>query len=183
MRPRINTPLALGLMVAVLLMGPGACSDAGSRPPEGWRWLRSGELSNLRRAQIHFMGPETPQSRYRVSGDFDGDGLQDRALILIDDELSDAAFRLFVLRGAGGPAVRTSIEGFGGELWARDLRVAQADAYATRCARDGEATCPAQVLMRRPAIEWRELATHVGKPRVIYVYWDGGRFQEVEGVP
>jgi len=109
---------SLGALVFVGLLATGC--EAPLPKVEGWRQLSGREIASLtdaRRAEH----PEQPPPRVEVTGDFNGDGKPDRALLMVNQ--AGDRFAPYVFDGAGAAPVAVAGEEARDRLYRYSLAV------------------------------------------------------------
>ncbi len=161
---------ALSLLLAVLALG---AAEADERlMPEGWRPPTEREIARSRSRNAAELNLSQSTQQFSVTGDFDGDGRDDEAMILYNDR--QLKFAVFLNRGVGGPLVRLSERLPIDVVWNHGLSITPAGDYATACGKGiGEtAGCEPRVTLRQPGIS---LTTY--EAGVETFYWTDSGFR------
>lgn len=165
MRSSACALLVAGLLVSVPT-GPVVASDWD--PPEGW------EMPSKSKLQMEPMREKSPTGYIRAYGDFDGDGAEDTALLLVPE--SGAGYGIFVFRGDGhgnfGPGLPAIREQAGSVEYLGIERVPPGK-YRTACGK-GYWDCgpdePEELDLRTDAI-----SVFTFESASAILYWDGER--------
>jgi hypothetical protein len=156
----------LGAFAAALLLGAAASSG----PPAGWRQPTADEAADFARNSRESGNP-APQV-LPVGADFDGDGQDDRAEILLSSK--GGRFQLFVVRARNGRYEALGEPGDVTSLQNVTLSVVPPGRHETHCGRgggDANAPCHRVIRNRWPAID---LAHQEASDQVFW--WDGRKF-------
>lgn len=157
------------LVVAFGLALAAGESALAAPPGPGWRAATHADMDRL--AGDTPASSRPPGQKLRITADFDGDGRKDTAAIYLNE--AKGAFGVFVMRGAGGPAIELH-RGKLGYVWNTDLDVVPPDRYETACGRghgDDTAPCRPVIVTRWPAIAffYYEASSQI-------FFWNGRRF-------
>lgn len=158
------------LALLVALATPGVACAGEVDLPAGWRAPTAAQnVRNL--AEARKSGGAVNQ-KLSIAADFDGDGRQDRAVVLLNDRTG--RFAVFVRRASAGRFVKVADGGDAEWLWNYTLELASPGEQQTACGRGHniEGPCRPTVSNRWPGIFWVTVESHVD-----LIYWDGRRFR------
>lgn len=145
-------------------------------PPAGWRELTEVEVRKATETAAAYYSFVEGRwgSKYAIQADFDGDGREDRAAVLLNDR--KARFALFVRLAKDGRYRKLSNGDDVAALWDWSVWLIEPGAYPSACGRglgDGRAPCIPTIRNRWPGIAWGQ-----NESGVAMFFWDGRRFHE-----
>jgi len=161
--------LACGAVAAIATVG--ACSNVGGAP--GWRLATAADVAKLARDQTIPASEVPVDQKLAVSADFDGDGREDKAALMLNDGKGLRA--LFVFPGAGGAPIQLTAGEASNDLWNQGLGLVEPGVYATACGKgmgDAAAPCRPKLTLRNSAVE---LFTY--EAGGVAFFWNGRAFE------
>lgn len=140
-------------VVAFTLMSPAACSASEVSLPAGWRIPAQAETSNNQEWRNR-----EPNRFLTIVADFNGDGVPDRAMLLV--RIKDSALGLFAFVSVEGKTLKSYLLDEATDkdrLEVMGIAVAKPGKYATACGKgyfDCRAPEPDSITLEHPAVDY-----------------------------